>query len=147
MTTDLPIRQIYNFGFAPQMDGSPYQLLQASYTDALYAGYWAGLAPACPRTDGKEIDTDPFAHVLQKRGTETATAGIVRFATPKDDYRAYPIFRVAHDQFVTLVTQVAIANGNPAPTPATPVAGIAMNWAADPFGGGANFWNVGVDVS
>jgi predicted NAD/FAD-dependent oxidoreductase len=148
MTTDMPMRQIYNFGYAPAQYGQACQLFQASYSDSLYAGYWAGLMPACDIAAGApDVSTDPFARVVPAEGRETIATGLISFDS-EEDYQTYPLFALMHNQFVNLVTQVGAQQSPPVtvqPTP--PVAGAAMNWATDPFGGGVNFWNVGVDIN
>ena len=57
------------------------------------------------------------------------------------------IFATAHEQFITLVNRVSESKYQNSAIPTLPVAGGAMDWAVDPFGGGVNFWNAGVDVN
>jgi hypothetical protein len=137
MTTDLPMRQIYNFG-TTTVNGTTYWLLQASYSDGLKAGYWSGLLANEP---GQTIDTSIFGDVSATPGNQGS--GIARWlADDGTTLSQHPLFNAVHQQFITLVN--AIGSGA---TPAEPIAGMAIDWATDPFGGGVNFWNVGVDLN
>jgi predicted NAD/FAD-dependent oxidoreductase len=146
LTTDLPLRQVYNFGTCPDSTGAnTYSLIQVSYSDVLRAGYWAGLMSAEP---GQAVDTGIFADPSTLPGATSASTGYVEW-TDNSALPGHPLFSAAHEQFVTLLTQIASNCGTPL-TPAdavVPSAGAAMDWGADPFGGGYNVWNVGVDVA
>jgi monoamine oxidase len=148
MTTDLPMRQIYNFGSTTESGGKTYYLLQASYSDGLKAGYWSGLLPAEANTVGQDVDTTIFGRIINNSGETTISTGMLSFGTAQE-VSAYPIFSTVHEQFVTLVQSIAAAQPGTTPSvsPVNPIAGVAMDWATDPFGGGVNFWNVGVDVN
>lgn len=145
MTTDMPMRQIYNFGKAESGD-TTYHLFQAVYCDSLKGGYWAGLMPQEAESKGEDVNTDIFARIENLAGSSIAT-GTLQFQTG-DKLSDFPLFEAAHQQFVTMVEAVAAGQTpqGPAPTPVVPIAGAAMNWATDPFGGGVNFWNVGVEL-
>lgn len=143
MTTDLPMRQVYNFGTFTDGSGTTYSLLQASYSDSLKAGYWAGLMSAEPN---QSIDTDIFANLAPITGSENQGSGYADWADGSP-ISEHPLFSTVHNQFVTLLQAVAAANNLPEPQPNPPVAGAAIDWATDPFGGGVNFWNVGVDLN
>jgi monoamine oxidase len=148
MTTDMPMRQIYNFGSTQGPDGKTYHLLQAAYNDGLKAGYWAGLLPSAAAAAGADVDTDLFGRIINNDPGQSTTldTGHWSFNT-KQPVADYPLFGTMHQQFVELVGQVAASQGQAAPAPVLPVAGSCLDWATDPFGGGVNFWNVGVDVS
>jgi hypothetical protein len=143
MTTDLPMRQVYNFGTFT--DGNEtYSLLQVSYSDALKAGYWAGLMSAEPN---QSIDTGIFANLAPITGTENQGSGYAGW-TDGSPLSGHPLFSTVHSQFVTVLQAVAAANHlSGLTTPNAPIAGAAIDWATDPFGGGVNFWNVGVNVN
>lgn len=145
MTTDMPMRQIYNFG-STTSDGTTYHLFQAVYCDSLKGGYWAGLMPQEAASKGEDVNTDIFARIENLAGSSIDT-GTLQFQTT-DKLGDFPLFEAAHQQFVTLVEAVASGQAPKAPPPAPvdPIAGVAMNWATDPFGGGVNFWNVGVEL-
>ena len=143
MTTDPPMRQVYNFGTFTDGCGTTYSLLQASYSDSLKAGYWAGLMSAEPN---QSIDTDIFANLAPITGTENQGSGYAGW-TDGSPLREHPLFSTVHNQFLTLLQAVAAANKLPEVQPNPPVAGAAIDWATDPFGGGVNFWNVGVDLN
>ena len=149
LTTDLPLRQTYNFGTALDASGeNTYSLVQVSYTDALRAGYWAGLlsAEGTPTLAGEPVNASPFADLAPLTGVETATTGYVEW-TDGSPLSGHPLFSTAHAQFVNLLTQIygATSSGE-APDVVEPVAGATMDWGTDPFGGGYNTWNVGVNV-
>lgn len=146
MTTDMPMRQIYNFGqTTDQASGKTYYLFQAVYSDSLKAGYWAGLIPQEAERQGRDVNADLFAHVEDMAGSSIET-GTLRFGTT-DSLGDFPLFAAAHAQFGTLVSAIAAGrSAGSAPQPVAPVAGAAMNWGTAPFGGGVNFWNSGVDL-
>ncbi|HKS21851.1 MAG TPA: FAD-dependent oxidoreductase [Thermoanaerobaculia bacterium] len=141
-TTDFPMRQIYNFGMYPPAGTSPtgeyYVLLQASYSDGLKAGYWAGLMTQEPNAN---IDTDLFSDVSAISGTESLGTGNVAWrvgdGTSLNDH---PLFSTVHQQFATLYG-ATVQGSLP-----DPIGGAAMDWATLPYAGGVNFWNVGVKV-
>ncbi|HEX9938128.1 MAG TPA: FAD-dependent oxidoreductase [Longimicrobium sp.] len=143
MTTDLPLRQSYNFGvWTDTASSTTYSLIQVSYSDGLRAGYWAGLLSA---ETGQQINTDIFADLSPMTGTENKGSGYAEW-TDGSPLAGHPLFTVAHEQFVTFLQTIAAASKLPPADVGTPVAGAAIDWATDPFGGGVNFWNVGADV-
>ncbi|HMJ93332.1 MAG TPA: FAD-dependent oxidoreductase, partial [Allosphingosinicella sp.] len=144
MTTDMPMRQIYNFGQATDSFGKTYYLFQAVYCDSLKAGYWAGLMPQEGENEGEDLNTDIFSRIENLAGS-TIETGTLQFGTT-DNLSNFPLFEAAHQQFSTMVGAVAEGQSLPPPSPLVPVAGAAMNWGTDPFGGGVNFWNVGVQL-
>lgn len=143
MTTDLPMRQIYNFGQTTSGD-TTYHLFQAVYCDSLKAGYWAGLMPQEAENKGEDVNTDIFARIENLVRSDIRT-GTLQFQTT-DNLADFPLFQTVHEQFTTLVGAVAEGQSTAPPAPVAPIAGVVMNWATDPFGGGVNFWNVGVDL-
>lgn len=143
LTTDLPLRQTYNFGVFPDASGqNVYSLVQVSYTDALRSGYWAGLLTA----EQGLIDSSPFGDLSPLPGAQPGNDGFVQW-TDGSALSGHPLFSAAHAQFVSLLTQVQSANSGSGGTVVEPSAGAAMDWGSDPFGGGYNTWNVGVDVN
>lgn len=144
MTTDMPMRQIYNFGQTTDASGKTYHLFQAVYCDSLKAGYWAGLMPQEAENKGQDVNTDIFARI-EDLGVSTIDTGTLQFGVD-DDLSDFPLFAAAHAQFTTMIQQIAAGQTAPAPQPVAPVAGAAMNWGTDPYGGGVNFWNVGVEL-
>lgn len=143
MTTDLPMRQIYKFGQVEQ-GGKTYYLFQAVYCDSLKAGYWAGLMPQEAENKGESVNADIFAHIENLAGT-TIDTGTLQFDL-SDKLGDFPMFEAAHAQFATLIAAIAAGNQNPDTYAVAPVAGAAMNWGTDPYGGGVNFWNAGVQL-
>lgn len=150
LTTDLPLRQIYNFGNYTDDNGKQYAVLQISYDDGLNPGYWAGLIP---EIEGINVSSNIFGGIHWTGGVSDLEAvsplimNLAECKTAGDLMDAAPIFATAHQQFITLVKKVSDFNGTPLASPTLPVAGGAMDWAVNPFGGGVNFWNAGVDVS
>jgi monoamine oxidase len=136
LTTDLPLRQVYNFGTFPDAaKKNTYSLVQVAYTDELRAGYWAGLLSA--EKGGPSSSGDVSFNGYAEWTDGSALSG-------------HPLFSTAHAQFVNLLTQIRKGSTKGAtslPTSVEPLAGAAMDWGADPFGGGYNTWNVGVDVA
>lgn len=147
MTTDMPMRQIYFFGQTkPDASGKTYYLFQAAYNDGLKAGYWAGLMPPEGQQRDMDLNTDIFGRVQQADGDDSIATGTLRFGT-KDDVTTLPLFQTVHQQFATLMGAVAERTGTAhGLKPTLPIAGACMNWATDPFGGGVNFWDVGVEL-
>ncbi|WP_298775711.1 FAD/NAD(P)-binding protein [uncultured Shewanella sp.] len=159
MTTDLPLRQIYNFGVYDDhfwMEGQQtrkYAVLQISYDDDLNPGYWAGLLS---KESGGVVDTGIFGDAFTQIGQKSYSSVmplVKRFNSQhllafKQDH---PLFSTAHEQFVNIVKQVANRDDNGEPVSVKgvtlPTAGACMDWGVAPYGGGVNFWNVGVDVA
>jgi hypothetical protein len=136
------MRQIYNFGMYPpagtSTTGDYYVLLQASYSDGLKAGYWAGLMTQEPNAS---VDTDLFSDISPIQGTESlGTGNIAWLVGDGTSLNDHPLFNAVHEQFVTLYS-ATIQGSLP-----DPIGGAAMDWATLPYAGGVNFWNVGVKV-
>ena len=151
LTTDLPLRQAYNFGTFPDASNeNTYSLIQVSYSDALRAGYWAGLvsaeSAANSGSQGTPVNASPFADLSPLTGAETANTGYVEW-TDGSALSNHPLFSTAHAQFVNLLTQIHGSGSTNLPATMEPLAGAAMDWGTDPFGGGYNTWNVGVNVA
>jgi len=150
LTTDLPLRQIYNFGNYKDDSGAQYAVLQISYDDGLNPGYWAGLIP---EIDGINVSSNIFGGLQWTGGVSDLKAvsplimSLAEYQTTDELMGASPIFATAHQQFIELVNKVSDFNEEGVASPTLPVAGAAMDWAINPFGGGVNFWNVGVDVN
>lgn len=159
MTTDLPLRQIYNFGVyhdhfwqeGPQT--RKYAVLQISYDDDLNPGYWAGLLS---KESGGVIDSGIFGDAFTQIGQKSYASVmplVKRFNSqyPSRFTQDNPLFSTAHEQFVNIVKQVANKDNHGETVPlegvTLPTAGACMDWGVAPYGGGVNFWNVGVDVA
>jgi hypothetical protein len=117
----------------------------------LRAGYWAGLLSAeggaSASAPGEPVNATPFADLSPLTGAETGISGFVQWQDGSA-LSGHPLFAAAHAQFVTLLTQIYSASGaTNIPAVAEPVGGAAMDWGTDPFGGGYNTWNVGVNVA
>ncbi|CAM1372858.1 FAD-dependent oxidoreductase [Tenacibaculum xiamenense] len=157
MTTDLPLRQIYNFGTYIHrywMEGpqeKKYAVLQISYDDDLNPGYWAGLLS---KESGGIIDTgifgDAYTEIGQSSYAEVMPLIRNSFGTDNVKFQQnHPLFSTAHEQFKNFVQKVAESKGETIDLSNInlPEAGACMDWGVAPYGGGVNFWNVGVDVS
>lgn len=131
-TTDLPVRQTY---YWPQGDGQPAiqgrAMLMASYDDGLNIGFWDSFRPKRGRGWRATADTVPEPQWF------TGTQGTAEEADlPWFQYRA-PAAMVAEIQ-----RQLAVIHGLQF-TPEVVDASF-KDWGDDPFGGGWNSWNIGV---
>lgn len=132
-TTDLPVRQTY---YWPKDDGTPAtagrSMLMASYDDGLNIGFWDGFRDKRGRGWRKEAAQVPepewFLGEADRKG-----AG-------NEEWREHhaPASMVEEVQ-----RQLAVIHGL---SFAPEVLDAAfMDWGDDPFGGGWNSWNIGVD--
>lgn len=115
--TDLPVRQVY-YWYVDEKTGCAVVLI---YDDGLALTYWAGL-----RDHG-----DKFENQADSSGPEDGLP----------DWNDYPaparMVNEAHRQIVEM------HDADPAKVK-SPYAAAYMDWGMDPYGGGANFWHVGV---
>ncbi len=128
--TDLPVRQTY---YWPKEDGSPAtdgpSMLMASYDDGTNIGFWDGLRPRRGQAwqAGQEIAKvcNPFRGDRQER----------------DDQEWYN-YSAPQPMVEEVARQLATIHGlNHTPE----VKNAAFrDWGDDPFGGGWNSWNIGV---
>jgi len=130
--TDLPVRQTY---YWPTDDGSPPAetdpaMLMASYDDGLNIGFWDGFRPKRGKgwRPGAERKPDPEWFENEAAGDDAAQGW--------NQYRA-PRAMVEEVQ-----RQLARIHGMPF-VPAVKNAAF-KDWGDDPFGGGWNSWNIGV---
>jgi monoamine oxidase len=122
--TDLPLRQVYYWASkGPDQNGA----LLATYDDTLNVGFWQGLAADDQRY---QLVLD---HVPQPRRGEIAADAV----HPRWKAVRAPaaLAREVHRQLL------AVHGVDVAPDP---YAAVYHDWSADPYGGGVNFWNVGV---
>ena len=127
--TDLPVRQTY---YWPRHDGSPATsgpaMLLASYDDGTNIDFWEGLSPRRGHAwaQGQEVPQprDPFV---------PATASAERWSHYRPE--------------AAMVDEVNRQLGLIHDLPFTPKVRHAAfrDWGDDPFGGGWNSWNIGVD--
>jgi monoamine oxidase len=114
--TDLPLRQVYYWNTGTPT--APNSTLLASYDDTDDVGFWQGLA----------IDD---GNAAARRAAAPCTG--------PDRWKCWQATDAMRDE---LHRQLLIMHGGPeAPAP---TAAIYHDWLADPFGGGVNFWNIGV---
>ncbi|MGI4873106.1 MAG: flavin monoamine oxidase family protein [Janthinobacterium lividum] len=139
--TDLPVRQTY---YWPNTDGSPAQagpaMLMASYDDGTSVGYWDGLRPRRRQAwqAGQPIATpeQPF------QGADPAAAvapAATAPAEPASEWQQYP---APAEMVAEVARQLGVVHGL---TYSPKVQEAAFrDWGDDPFGGGWNSWNIGV---
>ncbi len=121
--TDLPLRQVYYWASTPKKSS----VLMATYDDTLNVGFWQGLAGDV-RQYGLELDHLPKGARERIRATRV------------DDRW------MAHKAPTALVEEIhrELVEMHGVPDAPRPYAAVYHDWIDDPFGGGVNFWNVGV---
>ena len=120
--TDLPLRQVYYWN-----TGTTNSMLLASYDDTDDVGFWQGLAvdPARMGLETAHLATDAGAAIQSDTGDDRWKTWQAPAAMVKELHRELMIMHGVTD----------------APAP---YAAIYHDWIDDPFGGGVNFWNIGV---
>lgn len=137
--TDLPVRQTY---YWPKNDGSPAtegkSMLLASYDDGSNIGFWDGLRPKRKQAwadDNVHAELlEPFVDLDQD--SESPEMGVnlnqrwSQYKAPKRMVRemARQLQKMHDLSFTPLVRNASF-----------------KDWGDDPFGGGWNSWNIGVD--
>jgi monoamine oxidase len=131
-TTDLPVRQTY---YWPQDDGSPATaadraMLMASFDDGLNVGFWDGFRPPRRRSSRPDLEERPEKEWF--KGSDLAPKDKQWLANPAPVRMVEEVQRqlaVIHDlQFTPKVVDACF-----------------KDWGDDPFGGGWNSWNIGVE--
>jgi monoamine oxidase len=121
--TDLPVRQVYYWASNPKKSS----VLLATYDDTLNVGFWQGLAG------------DPRRYGLQLAHLPTGARERIRQAKVDDRWMAQNAPAALVDE---IHRQLVEMHG--VPNAPKPYAAVYHDWIADPFGGGVNFWNIGV---
>jgi len=131
--TDLPVRQTY---YWPKEDGTAPEnsepaMLMASYDDGPNVGYWDGLRPRRGQAwlAGHEVAVPSTPFVGKNRQQNSVS-----------DWDKYQ----APERMVDEVTRQLAELHELDDTPAVQNAAF-RDWGDDPFGGGWNSWNIGVD--
>lgn len=121
--TDLPLRQVYYWSSTPKKSS----VLLATYDDTLNVSFWQGLAGDV-RQYGLELDHLP-------KGVRD------RIRASKVDDRW-----MGHKAPAALAEEIhrQLAEMHGVPDAPRPYAAVYHDWIDDPFGGGVNFWNIGV---
>jgi monoamine oxidase len=121
--TDLPLRQVYYWSSTPKSNS----VLLATYDDTSNVGFWQGLA-GDPRQYGLRLDH------LPKAARERVEKN------PVDDRW------MAQDAPAALLEEIhrQLKEMHDVPNAPEPYAAVYHDWMGDPFGGGVNFWNIGV---
>lgn len=122
--TDLPLRQVYYWpGASGQPAASGPSMLMASYDDGSTAGFWRGMRGT--RHGAHKVTEEPFIGEHEA----VATRDWLQYRAPK--------------RMVAEVTRQLQQIHGLSSTPPVRNA-VFHDWVDDPFGGGANFWNIGV---
>jgi monoamine oxidase len=127
--TDLPIRQCYYWGTEGKQPGADPEnnnsVLLATYDDSLNVGFWSGFGPA------KEPMYETRAAVSQENLLAEHPA------SPEWDRNRAP--QAAVEEIQRQLKEMHGLRYAPEPYSAA-----FKNWGEDPYGGGANFWNIHV---
>lgn len=121
--TDLPLRQVYYWASTPQKNS----VLLATYDDTLNVSFWQGLAGDV-RQYGLELDH------LPKGARER-----IRASKVDDRWMAHKAPAALAEEIHRQLVEMHGVHNAP-----RPYAAVYHDWIADPFGGGVNFWNIGV---
>ncbi|HEX8354161.1 MAG TPA: FAD-dependent oxidoreductase, partial [Pyrinomonadaceae bacterium] len=130
--TDLPVRQTY---YWPKDDGTPAtggpSMLMASYDDGTNIGFWDGFRPRRRQAwqEGKEVAEPDDPHVGDDCD-EQADLEWCQYKAPRRMVRE-------------VARQLGVIHGL-GYTPEVRNAAF-RDWGDDPFGGGWNSWNIGVE--
>lgn len=128
--TDLPIRQTY---YWPTDDGKPATngpaMLMASYDDGNNIGFWDGFRERRGRDWRDEVVSPTHLRVFPGTNAEPGSEW-AKYAAP-------------NRMVVEVARQLGIIHGL-SYTPRV-VDAAFRDWGDDPFGGGWNAWNIGVD--
>jgi len=122
-TTDLPLRQVYYWSSTPKQSSA----LMATYDDTLNVGFWQGLA-GDERQYGLELDH------LPKRARDR-----IRATKVDDRWMAHRAPKALAEEVHRQLVEMHGVHNAP-----RPYAAVYHDWIGDPFGGGVNFWNIGV---
>jgi monoamine oxidase len=114
--TDLPIRQCY---YWPIDDPQTKDAVLLVYDDGRDLDYWAGLRD------------------VRKQPTFESMVAV----DEASEWSKHPAPKVMVEE---IHRQILEMHGNPSNVPA-PYAAAYRDWGEDPYGGGANFWHVGVE--
>ncbi len=121
--TDLPLRQVYYW----TTEKAGNSILLATYDDTDDVGFWQGLA------------TDPANYPLQTAALPPEARAAITDDLSNDRWEDWQ----APTALVNEVhRELEILHGVPGAPP--PYAAVYHDWIDDPFGGGVNFWNIGV---
>lgn len=133
-TTDLPVRQTY---YWPTDNGSPpspseRSMLMASYDDGLNIGFWDGFRPKRGKGWRALADLKPDPEWFRNEAEDASGPAAERW----NQYHA------PRDMVEEVQRQLARIHGLAFVPPVKNAA--FMDWGDDPFGGGWNSWNIGV---
>jgi monoamine oxidase len=136
--TDLPIRQTY---YWPKKDGSPAltgkAMLLASYDDGTNIGFWDGLRPMRGGKWNPEKAAPLHTPVFEGIPEEITAKASVKLNQHWDQYKA-------PDKMIKEMAKQLKQIHDLDYTPLVRNASF-KDWGEDPFGGGWNSWNIGVN--
>jgi monoamine oxidase len=145
--TDTPVRQLYYWPTNPGAKTPPAtgKSLLMAYNDATNVDFWAGLGGAITPAMQSPGALQHFRHLApgirmfeaQHAGEERSDGGgfSQRLRNNWDEHKA------PHEMVMEMHRQIKLMhNIQYAPKP---VDAAFMDWSADPYGGGVNFWNRG----
>ena len=121
--TDLPLRQVYYWSYDPGRES----VLLATYDDTSNVGFWQGLAG------------DPEHYGLRLEHVPDEARDRIVDVVVDDRWMAQKAPKALVDE---IHRQLVEMHG--VPDAPKPYAAVFHDWVDDPFGGGVNFWNVGV---
>ncbi|HYP26728.1 MAG TPA: FAD-dependent oxidoreductase [Blastocatellia bacterium] len=129
--TDMPVRQTY---YWPKDDGEPAtdgpSMLMASYDDGTNVGFWDGLRARRREAWGKGLEVPELEDPFLGKGMNK---------NPKLPWWRY---KASKRMVKEVARQLAVIHGLTY-TPEVQNAAF-RDWGDDPFGGGWNSWNIGV---
>jgi monoamine oxidase len=134
-TTDLPLRQTYYWVYGngqPVVSGRG--MLMASYDDGANIGYWDGLR--FKRGRGWREETEDMPKTIQAFEGEADQENDPTTARWRKYHAPRPMVDEIQRQLMTVHGLSFVPNA---------VDACYKDWGDDPFGGGWNSWNIGVD--
>lgn len=137
--TDLPVRQTY---YWPKNDGQPAtegkSMLLASYDDGTNIGFWDGLRP-----QRKKAWAEGRSHGLVKNPFKGVDEGDEKAGAPDGLNQTWDQYEAPEEMVTEMGRQLQTIHD----LSYTPVVRNASfrDWGEDPYGGGWNSWNIGVN--
>jgi monoamine oxidase len=145
-TTDLPVRQTY---YWPKDDGQPAKqgraMLMASYDDGLNIGFWDSFRPKRGVAWLQEGVSSPSADRPEQQAAAHLGLKMFHNATANQDPEADPWQRYLAPEAMVEEIQRQLATIHGLPFVPKVLDASFRDWGDDPFGGGWNSWNIGVE--
>jgi monoamine oxidase len=137
--TDLPVRQTY---YWPKKDGKPATsgkaMLLASYDDGTNIGFWDGLRP-----QRKKAWAEGLSHAMMQNPFEGVDEGKTKAPGTEGLNQKWEQYEAPEEMIREMSSQLQEIHD----LSYTPVVRNACfrDWGEDPYGGGWNSWNIGVN--